>query len=116
MKYLYLLYADESQLPAPDSPEMGAQQAAYGAFYEEVSSAGVMKAGDPVHASAASQTVRSRGGVVDSRPGPVSPGGQQVIGFYVLDVASEEEAVSYAAKIPAALHGAVEVRPILELA
>ncbi|HEV1997310.1 MAG TPA: YciI family protein [Candidatus Dormibacteraeota bacterium] len=115
MKYLYLLYADESKMPSPGSPEMGEEQAAYGAFYEKVTTAGVMQAGDPVHPSAASKTVSSRGGEVESKPGPFSPGGEQIVGFYVLDVSSEQEAVEYAAMIPAARHGAVEVRPILQL-
>jgi hypothetical protein len=116
MKYLFLLYADESRTPAPDSAEMQTQQAAYGAFYEEVAGAGVMKGGDPVHGSAQARVVRSRNGSVDATSGPFSPGGEQIIGFYVLDVASEDEAVKYAAKIPAASVGAVEVRQILALA
>ena len=115
MKYLFLLYADETLMPAPGSPEMIQQGAAYGAFYEEVEGAGVIRAGDPIRSSSESRTVRSRDGVVDSQPGPFSPGGEQIIGFYVLDVASEEDAVSYASKIPAASHGAVEVRPILQM-
>ena len=116
MKYLYLLYADESQTPAPDSPEMNQQQAAYGRFYEEVAGAGVMQGGDPVHASSTSTTVRARGGSVERKAGPHTPGGEQIIGFYVLDVASEDEAIKYAAKIPAASVGAVEVRQILQQA
>jgi hypothetical protein len=114
VKYLYLLYADESKMPAPDSAEMNQQQAAYGAFYEEVTGAGVMKDGDPVHSSAQATTVRARGGDVEKTAGPHSPGGEQVIGFYVLDVPSEAEAIAYAAKIPAASVGAVEVRKILQ--
>ena len=45
--------------------------------------------------------------------GPARPGGEQVIGFYVLEVTDENEAVELAAKIPAAAHGRVETRPIL---
>jgi hypothetical protein len=115
VKYLYLLYADESKTPAPDSPAMNQQQAAYGAFYEEITGAGVMQAGDPVLPSATGTTVRARGGDVENTAGPHSPGGEQVIGFYVLDVPTEEEAIAYAAKIPAASVGAVEVRPILQM-
>ena len=115
MKYLFLLYADESQMPAPGSPELNQQLAAYAAFYDEAAGAGVFSAGDPIHASSAAKTVRTRAGSVDSQAGPFSAGGDQIIGFYVLDVASEEEAVTYASKIPAASVGAVEVRPILQM-
>lgn len=115
MKYLYLLYADESQMPAPGSPEMDKQQGAYGAFYEEVSGAGLFNAGDPIHSSTKAHTVRTRNGSVDAKAGPFSPSGDQIIGFYVLDVASEEDAIKYAGKIPAAHVGAVEVRPIVQM-
>jgi hypothetical protein len=37
-------------------------------------------------------------------------------GFYVIDVASREEAVAIAARHPGARVGTVEVRPIMELA
>ena len=115
MKYLYLLYADESKMPAPGSPEMLGQLEAYNAFFKEVNDNGVVRGGDPVQGSASSVTVRARNGSVETTPGSFSSNGDQIIGFYVLDVASQDEAVQYAAKIPAAQIGAIEVRPILDL-
>ena len=115
MKYLFLLYADETHMPAPGSPEMNQELEGYNAFYEEVSTAGVLQAGDPVQGSATSTTVRVRSGSTEAVKGPFAPEGNQVVGFYVLDCASADDAVKYAAKIPAAHHGAVEVRPILSL-
>ncbi len=114
MKYLYLLYADESQTPPPGSPEMNQLLEGYGKFFEEVSAADVMRGGDPVQRSDTASTVRVREGATERTPGPHSPGGEQVIGFYVLECATDDEAAAYAAKIPAAAHGAVEVRPILD--
>ena len=114
MKYLYLLYSDESKAPAPGSPEMNQLLDAYGRFFEEVTAAGVMTGGDPVQRSDTANTVRVRDGAAHRTPGPYSPGGEQVIGFCVLECASDDEAAAYAAKIPAAAQGAVEVRPILD--
>lgn len=113
MKYLYLLYADESRTPTPGTPEMNQILDAYGRFFQEVNGAGVIRGGDPVQGSSTSTTVRVRDGAVERSGGPFSPGGEQVIGFYVLECGSEDEAIAYAAKIPAASQGAVEVRPIL---
>jgi hypothetical protein len=113
MKYLVLLYADESKLAAPGTPEMDKQEAAYGAVYEELSSAGAFKGGDPIKPSSSATTVRVRNGQTESTSGPFSPGGEQVIGFYILECPSDDQATQYAAKIPAASIGAVEVRPIL---
>jgi hypothetical protein len=114
MKYLFLLYADESQGPRPGSPEMDRQQAAYGAYYEDVAGHGLFKAGEPVQPSATATTVRVRDGSTQSARGPFGNGKDQLVGFYVLDLKDESEAVRYAARIPAASHGAVEVRPIVE--
>jgi hypothetical protein len=113
MKYLFLLYAEEGNAPAPDSPEAQAQFAAYGKFFEEVDGAGKFVSGDPVQPSTTARTVTVRGGRSEAAAGPARPDGEQVIGFYVLDVAGEDEAVELAAKIPAAAHGRVEARPIL---
>ena len=113
MKYLYLLYADESKMPAPDSPQMHQQEAAFGNYYKELSSKGMFKGGDPVKPSKTSTTVRVRNGSTSTKPGPFAPGGEQVIGFYVIEAKNDDEAIAYAAKVPSAAVGAVEVRPII---
>src|SRR3984893_3273819 len=68
MKYLYLLYADESKMPAADSPQMQQQQAAFGRYYEELSGKGMFKAGAPVQPSKTSTTVRVRNGSTKTAP------------------------------------------------
>jgi hypothetical protein len=113
MKYLFLLYADEGGFPPMESPEAQAVLKAYGDFFQEVDSLGVFQAGDPVQPSSTAKTVTLRDGQTSTSEGPAKPGGEQVIGFYVLDVAGEAQAVQLAAKIPAAAHGRVEARPIL---
>ena len=113
MKYLYLLYADESKMPAADSPDIAKQQAAFGRYYDEISSRGLFKGGDPVKPSATATTVRVRNGTTNTKPGPFASGGDQVIGFYVIEAKDDKEAITYAAKVPSAAVGAVEVRPIL---
>jgi len=115
MKYAFLLWQDETSMPAPGSAAFDAQNQAYGAFYEQVAGAGQFQAGDPFQPSAAATTVRVRNGSTDAAGGPHSGGPEQLIGFYVLDVASAEQAVELAARIPAAAGGAVEVRPILAM-
>ena len=113
MKYLFLLYADESRMPAPGSAEMHQQVDAYDRYYKEVSERGLFRTGDPVQPSATATTVRVRNGSAQQSAGPAVPGGDQIIGFYVLDCKDPGEAVTYAARIPAAATGSVEVRPIL---
>ena len=116
MKYLFLLWSDESKAPAFGTPEMDKQMAAYGAMYESAAGAGVFQTGDPLQPSAAGQTVRVRDGRTDAAKGPFSSGPEQLIGFYALDCKDDADAAAWAAKIPAAsTGGAVEVRPVLSM-
>ncbi len=115
MKYLYLLYADESKMAHPGSPGFEAQNEAFNTYFAEIDGRGMFKAGDPVHPSKASKTVRVRNGSTEAASGPFVHGGDQLVGFYVIEARDLDEAVTYAAKCPAAHAGAVEVRPILQM-
>lgn len=113
MKYLFLLWQDPSKAPAMGTPESNAEFGAYNAFYEEVAGAGIIQGGDPVQPSETSQTVRVRNGSTETAKGSATSGAEQLIGYYVLDCKDETDAAGWAAKIPAAARGSVEVRPIL---
>jgi hypothetical protein len=113
MKYLYLLYADESKMPAADSPQRQQQEAAFGKYYEELSGRGMFKAGDPVQPSKMATTVRVRNGSLKTASDPATSGSEQVIGFYVVEAKNQDEAIAYAAKVPSASVGSIEVRPII---
>jgi hypothetical protein len=112
VKYLFLLWQDESKSPQPGTPESDAQMAAYGAMYEQANGAGVFQGGDPLQPSGGAQTVRVRNGATESAKGPFSSGPEQLIGFYTLDCKDDADAAAWAARIPASATGAVEVRPI----
>ena len=77
--------------------------------------AGLFRAGEPVQSSSTATTVRVRNGSTQAANGPFGAGAEQLIGFYVLDCKDADEAVAYAAKVPAASVGAVEVRPVLSM-
>jgi hypothetical protein len=113
MKFLYLLYADESKMPAPNSAQMQQQEAAFGRYYEELSGRGMFKAGDPVQPSKTATTVRVRNGSTKTASGPATGGSEQIIGFYVVEAKNQDEAIAYAAKVPSAAVGSIEVRPIV---
>src|SRR6266446_7420872 len=85
VKYLYLLYADESKMPAPGTPAFNAQNDAFNNYFEEINSKGLFKAGDPVQASKTSKTVRVRNGHTEATSGPFVKTGDQLVGFYVIE-------------------------------
>jgi hypothetical protein len=112
-KYLFLLWQDESKAPAQGTPEADKEFAAYGAMFEQANGAGIFQSGDPLQPAATGQTVKVRNGSTDSTKGTFSSSPEQLIGFYVLDCKDDADAASWAAKIPAAARGAIEVRPIM---
>jgi len=114
-KYMVLLYAAESTMARPGTPEFEAQNAAYGAVYDEFARRGAFVSGDPLGASASATTVRVRDGQRQDSQGPAKDGEEQLIGYYVLNCASPSEAADLAATIPAAKTGTVEVRPVFEM-
>jgi len=115
VKYLYLLYADESKMPHPGSPNFDAQNNAFNDYFADLDGKGMFKAGDPVQPSKTSKTVRVRNGATQSESGPFVKTGDQLVGFYVIEAKDLDEAVAYAAKCPVAQVGAMEVRPILQM-
>jgi hypothetical protein len=114
-KYMVLLYASEAGMPRPGTPEFDAQNAAYGAVYDNFSRRGVFVSGDPLSPSASATSVRVRNGNSSNASGPATSGPEQLIGYYVLDCQSDKEAADLAATIPCATVGTVEVRPVAQM-
>jgi hypothetical protein len=108
MKYLCLVYLDETKLDAvPDSDCM--------AFGESLRTSGhsiAAEALQPVHTAT---TVRVRNGKMSMTDGPFAETKEQLAGFYLIDAKDLNEAVQLAAKIPPARVGSIEVRPTREL-
>jgi hypothetical protein len=116
VRYAFLLYNDESTSPEPGSPELDQRIAAYGAFTEEVTKAGIMQGGDALQNTATATVVRAdSNGSPLTTDGPYAETKEQLAGFYILECQNLDEAVEWAAKIPAASHGSVEVRPIWDV-
>ncbi len=113
MKYLCTIYGDESQW-GEVTPEQSAEvMAAYGAFGEAAEKAGVMLGGEGLEPTSAATTVRVRDGERLLSDGPFAETKEQLGGYYLLECGSLDEAIEWAAKIPGAASGSVEVRPVM---
>ena len=115
MRYIFLIYTNESTDPAPGQAGFDETMAGYGAFTQEVQSNGAFLSGDPLASIATATTVRVRAGKTLMSDGPFAETKEQLGGYYILECKNIDEAVAYAAKIPGANHGSVEVRPILAM-
>jgi hypothetical protein len=113
MKYLLTIYNDESAWENM-SPEDGkAVMDAYFAFSREVDEAGAMLGGEGLQPTSSATTVRVRDGERTITDGPFAETKEQLGGFYLLECKDLDEAIEWAAKIPGAQSGSVEVRPVM---
>jgi hypothetical protein len=87
-------------------------EAAYAAYTEALKEAGVLAGSNRLQPSAAATTVRLANGKQQVLDGPYVDSKEQLGGYYLIDVADLDAAISWAVRCPGATHGTVEVRPI----
>ena len=113
MQYLLMIYTNEQQDAQRTPEENEANMGEYYAFTNEVRQAGVMVAGEALHPTTAATTVRVRNGQITSTDGPFAETKEQLGGYYLLDCENLDEAIKWAAKIPGAREGSIEIRPVM---
>ena len=114
MRYLLTIYDDETTWNDV-TPEQSAQvMEAYGAFGEAAKEAGVLLGGEGLQPTSTATTVRVRDGEALTTDGPFAETREQLGGYYLLDCKDLDDAISWAAKIPGAQNGSVEVRPVMD--
>ncbi len=113
MQYIALIYSTEADDAQRSASDMQATLQEYFAFNEAARAAGVFVAGDALQSTHAATTVRVRDGERMTTDGPFAETKEQLGGYYLLECEDLDQAIEWAAKIPAAKHGSVEVRPIM---
>ena len=114
MRYLCLIYLDERAQANMSEEEMGALMEAYGKYTEDLEQAGAMLGGEALQPTETATTVQLRDGKTLTTDGPFAETKEQLGGFYMIEAKDLDEAIAWAAKIPSAADGSVEVRPIME--
>ena len=87
-----------------------------GKFNEELAKAGVMLAGEGLHASSKGKRVRFSGGKQTVLDGPFAETKELLAGFWIWKVKSMDEAIGWVRRIPnpEAQETEVEIRPVME--
>lgn len=111
MKYMLLLYADESKAPQTPEEYQSAAQAWY-SFNEEAKADGVLLSNNGLDPISTATTVRVRASRTSITDGPFAETHEQLSGYYLFDCKDLDEAIRWAEKIPTAKYGSVEVRPL----
>jgi hypothetical protein len=113
MKYMLLLNRTTDALPAPGTPELDRTIKEYDAAVEAMGRAGVLIDCAPLAANSSTTTVRVRDGETIITDGPSAEIKEQLGGYTIIECADLDEALKWAASIPAARAASVEVRPIV---
>jgi hypothetical protein len=112
MQYLMLIYGNENAiLNAP--PQVTSQmQSAFAAYTEALKKSGALLGSNRLRPTSEATTVRAPNGKKSVVNGPFAETKEQLGGYYLIEAPDLDSALSWAARCPAAQHGAIEVRPI----
>ena len=109
MKYALLIYGNDTEWESRSEEE---KQAIYGEYMQVSESPGVF-GGSELQPGDTATTVRSQNGETLTTDGPFAETKEQLAGYYLIEVESLDDALEWAAKIPSARIGTIEVRPVV---
>ena len=112
-QYLLLFYGDESRWDSLSEDEREARIQEYGALIRDLSAQGKWIGGNQLQSTETATTVRVRNDEVLTTDGPFAETKEALGGYFLIDAESLDEALEWAARIPVARDGIVEVRPIV---
>ena len=111
MQYALLIYTPEPT-EEPSQEELAAQMEGYNAFSQHRRDRNAMLVGEALDSVATATTVRVVDGKTVTTDGPFAETKETLGGFYLVEAADLDEAISFAAMIPGARRGCIEVRPV----
>lgn len=112
MKYMLLIYYDEQALSEAEREQCFGESVQ---LAHELDANGQYVAANPLHPTSAATSVRMRNGKRLVTDGPFAETREQLGGYFLIEAKNLDEAVGIAARIPMALKGTVEVRPVVEI-
>jgi len=112
MKYMLLMYANESAVPETPEDQEAISQTVWFALMKEMKDAEVLLSNTGLSPIANATTVRVREGKTLITDGPFAETYEQVGGYSLLECKDLDEAIRWAEKIPTAKYGSVEICPL----
>ncbi len=113
VKYMLLIYSDETAWTESERQHCFAESTE---LTHDLNTRGQFHAAAPLLPVAMATSVRIRDGKRQVTDGPFAETREQLGGYFLVEAKDLNEAISIAARVPAARKGTVEVRPVLELA
>jgi hypothetical protein len=112
MQYVILIYGNEAAMLNAPKEASSQMLAAYVAYTEAIKKAGVLIGSNRLRPTSEATTVRAPGGKQSVVNGPFAETKEQLGGYYLIEAADLDAALSWAARCPGAHHGSIEVRPV----
>ena len=114
MKYMLLIYNDPAREPAYGTPEFDEMMAGFFAANEKMRADGVLREGEGLQGIDTATSLRINAGKVETMDGPFAETREHLGGYYVVETPDLDAALKYAALIPSAKYGTIEVRPLMD--
>jgi len=112
MKYMLLVYLDEKALSDDEREHCYVESAQ---LAQRLNSSGKYLDASPLHSVATATSVRVRNDQRFITDGPFAETREQLGGYYLIEAADLDEAITIAEQIPPARFGTIEIRPVMEI-
>jgi hypothetical protein len=113
MDYVLLIAVDPNAYASLTPAEQQAMYGEYNAYTEKLRAAGAYVHGNPLQGVDTATTVQLRDGVRTTTDGPFAESKEVLVGYYEIKADSLDDALDWAAQIPDARLGTIEVRPVM---
>jgi hypothetical protein len=111
MQYMLLIYGDETIWANMPEAEVKRTMQAYVEYSKALAASGILRGGSELASVSAATTVRVRNAKTLTADGPFMETKEQLGGYYLIEAANLDEAIKWAAEIPSAAFGSIEIRP-----
>ena len=112
MRYMLMIYGNEAGMASAPKEAITKMSAAYESYTGAMKKAGIYIEGERLRPSSDATVVRNSNGKAQVLNGPYAEAKEQLGGYYVIEAADLDAALSWASRCPGAATGAIEVRPI----
>jgi hypothetical protein len=109
-RYMLLNYLPVDGGPPPE--EWAEQHSRWARYAQDMKDAGVLVANDGLGGPDVATTVRLRDGETQITDGPFAETKEYFAGYFLIEASDLDSALEWAARMPSATYGSVEVRPM----
>jgi hypothetical protein len=113
VQYMLLIYGSETAWESRTDDERAAMYEEYHALDRELRELRAFVSSQELRPTETATSVRVRDGETLVTDGPFAETREALGGYYVIEAASIDEAIEWAAKIPSAREGTIEIRPVV---